>query len=213
MITNSSDYFKMLEDIHDHGKTKLGALITTGTEARFVIDANHRSIIIPPEFKDFLAVQHDHNAENIFFEVDRYFDGVDLSTKTCVIQYVNANKEEGLYPVTTYDLDTVPGKIIFEWSLQNAVTRYVGKINYAVRFYSIEDKKFTYNLNTKIYSGNILDGLDHEEVLDETPAGVLVGLIDRIVELEKEIDSGDFGTSEKFTYASSTDDIDFSSWT
>jgi hypothetical protein len=38
-------------------------------------------------------VKQDHNAETIYFKADRYFDGVDLSTTTCVVQYLNASTD------------------------------------------------------------------------------------------------------------------------
>ena len=59
-------------------------------EPRFIIDANSREINIPFEFS-FLGVIGDHKAETIYFEIDRYFDDEDLSTHTCVIQFVNKN--------------------------------------------------------------------------------------------------------------------------
>jgi hypothetical protein len=47
-------------------------------EPRFSIDANTRDIIIPANFKKLVGVQGDHSAETLIFDIDRYFDFVDL---------------------------------------------------------------------------------------------------------------------------------------
>jgi hypothetical protein len=36
---------------------------------------------------EVLSVEYDHNSKSIFFSVDRFFDNVDLSEMSCVIQY------------------------------------------------------------------------------------------------------------------------------
>jgi hypothetical protein len=47
-------------------------------EPRFSIDANTRDIIIPANFRKLVGVEGDHVAETLIFDIDRYFDFVDL---------------------------------------------------------------------------------------------------------------------------------------
>ena len=145
MITEPSEFRQQLLDIQN----SVDVVYTTlpSDEPRFIIDANSRTITVPPEFQ-FLGVKNDHKAETVYFEIDRYFDAMDLSTQTCVIQFSN-NENSGFYPVTSMDTVTVDGKIIFGWEILNDVTAAIGNISFSVRFYTIdESNQFTYNFNT-----------------------------------------------------------------
>ena len=203
MITKTEDYLALLQDIQNNNVTNLVALVDVPNEKRFVINANTREIDIPQEFQEFLAMRNDHNAEKIYFEIDRYFDDVDLSTKTCVVHFVNANHEAGIYPVQVMDVDTVDGKIIFEWALENGLTYTAGNISFAVRFYSMEDEEFTYNLNTKTYWSVVLDTIEPDDYNEVNPevTTVIDNLVQEIEDL-KSISGGEFATE--------ADDIDFS---
>ena len=163
MITEPSEFRQRLQEIQNSVKITFAHL--PSNEPRFIIDANSREINIPFEFS-FLGVIGDHKAETIYFEIDRYFDDEDLSTHTCVIQFVNKNPKtlecnEGLYPVTTMDVNSIDGKIIFGWNIMNDVTQIAGDIHFSIRFYSIDsNNKFTYNFNTLTANSIILDTLD-----------------------------------------------------
>ena len=163
MITEPSEFRQRLQEIQNSVKITFAHL--PSNEPRFIIDANSREINIPFEFS-FLGVIGDHKAETIYFEIDRYFDDEDLSTHTCVIQFVNKNLKtlecnEGLYPVTTMDVNSIDGKIIFGWNIMNDATQIAGDIHFSIRFYSIDsNNKFTYNFNTLTANSIILDTLD-----------------------------------------------------
>ena len=163
MITEPSEFRQRLQEIQNSVKITFAHL--PSNEPRFIIDANSREINIPFEFS-FLGVIGDHKAETIYFEIDRYFDDEDLSTHTCVIQFVNKNPKtldcnEGLYPVTTMDVNSIDGKIIFGWNIMNDATQIAGDIHFSIRFYSIDsNNKFTYNFNTLTANSIILDTLD-----------------------------------------------------
>ena len=163
MITEPSEFRQRLQEIQNSVKITFAHL--PSNEPRFIIDANSREINIPFEFS-FLGVMGDHKAETIYFEIDRYFDDVDLSEHTCVIQFINKNPQtlkfnEGLYPVTTMDVNSIDGKIIFGWNIMNDVTQIAGDIHFSIRFYSIDsNNKFTYNFNTLTANSIILDTLD-----------------------------------------------------
>ena len=164
MITDSKEYISFLKEIQDSGTTTYSAL--PSTEPRFLINANKRKITIPSEFS-FLAVRYDHQAETVYFEIDRYFDDVDLSQHTCIVQFVNkdehGNVSEGHYRIPIMDVTTVDGKIIFGWKIENPATKYAGDIEFSIRFYSItgegDEARFLYNLNTVPSKSKILDTL------------------------------------------------------
>lgn len=161
MSVNETDYNALLQEIQN--STTSTFTILPSDEPRFIINANTRKIEIPVEFS-FLSVQHDHKAETIWFEIDRYFDGEDLSKHTCVVQFINKGSlgvEDGTYPVTKMDLESVEDKIIFGWEIGNDATQLVGDITFSIRFYSINSEGyFTYNFNTRPATSNILATLN-----------------------------------------------------
>ena len=175
MITEPSEFRQRLQEIQNSVKITFAHL--PSNEPRFIIDANSRKINIPFEFS-FLGVIGDHKAETIYFEIDRYFDDVDLSEHTCVIQFINKNPQtlkfnEGLYPVTTMDVNSIDGKIIFGWNIMNDATQIAGDIHFSIRFYSIDsNNKFTYNFNTLTANSIILDTLDvkHTSIIEISPS-------------------------------------------
>ena len=179
MITEPSEFRQRLQEIQNSANVTFTNL--PSNEPRFIIDANSREINIPFEFS-FLGVIGDHKAETIYFEIDRYFDEVDLSKHTCVIQFVNKNPKtlecnEGLYPVTTMDVNSIDGKIIFGWNIMNDVTQIAGDIHFSIRFYSIDsNNKFTYNFNTLTANSIILDTLDvkHTSIIEISPSELQV---------------------------------------
>ena len=180
-------------------------LVDSDTEPRFVIDSDERTIEIPDEFK-FLAVKMDHMSERIYFEIPRYFDGEDLATKICVVQYINANKEEaveGVASVTDVDYSSVIGKIIFRWDVDNNVTKYAGDVSFSVCFYTIsDDNRFTYSWNTVPATLPVLDTLDNTgaNITENYPTELILWQY-RMTELDRTI-------SEKIEEATASIDAD-----
>ena len=173
MITSPEEFRQRLLDIQNSVNVVYSTL--PSDEPRFIIDANSRTITIPPEFQ-FLGVKNDHNAETVYFEIDRYFDDEDLSQHTCVIQFANKNNSDdgGIYPVTTMDTTSVDGKIIFGWEIKSDATSIVGDIYFSVRFYSIDSENyiFTYNFNTLTAKSSILDthNVDNQMIIENYPS-------------------------------------------
>lgn len=159
-------YEDLLYDLQTSDRIPLVADLLPDDNQIFEIDLNTRTINVP----QFLSVQYDHNAEVVYFKVPRYFEGVDLATTTCVIQYINANNDVGLYCIPFYDLThfdedengiQVP-VMLLPWSLGGLATVVSGTIQFNLRFYIIdsESKKFTFNLNTQTAKGSILYGMN-----------------------------------------------------
>lgn len=129
-----------------------------------------------------IGVDLDHNAETIYFVVDRFFDNVDLSTMTCVVQYENANpdkKKAGFYyAVPFFDISgpSVPeNQMIFQWAIDGAATAYPGKLTFAIQFYrtsviELDDAnnkpvkyyRYDYMLNTLPATTIVKHGMDME---------------------------------------------------
>lgn len=138
-------------------------------EGFFTINANTRTISVPSG--NFVyAVKGDHMAETIYFIVDRYFDGMDLSTTNIVVQS-EVGQEKNLNGVTKIDIDSKPGYMIFGWPIQDLVTKNSGTLRFAVRFYCYNGTNITYNLGTLPATINIQNTLDVD---------TLIGTIDNV---------------------------------
>lgn len=159
-------YEDFLYDLQANNSIPLVADLFPDEDQIFEVDLNTRTINIP----QFLSVQYDHNAEVVYFKIPRYFEGVDLATTTCVIQFINASGDAGIYCVPFYDLTHFDidkkGRqtpmLLFPWSLGGLATIVPGAIKFSIRFYVINanTKKFEFNLNTQVATGNILYGMN-----------------------------------------------------
>ena len=127
-----------------------------------LVNLDAREIELPEEYKDFLSMEQDHRAENLFILIDRYYEDVDLFNTTCVVEYINALGQARIYPITLYDIDSLrkDGKMIMAWSLGNEATAAAGTIHFALHFYTLnlETSSYNYSLRTKFQNGNILYG-------------------------------------------------------
>lgn len=159
-VQHYKDELKEIQNSTSVTHTTIGSL-----DQHLVINTKTREILIPTDFR-FLGVENDHAAKTFYFEIDRYYDNTDLSAHTCIVQYLCSNgtlSSEGFYPVTEFDLDSIPDKIIFGWTINNDVTSFPGEVHFAVRFYSIVNNSFSYNFNTLEAKAPILDGIDTTE--------------------------------------------------
>lgn len=142
-------------------------------EPLIYIDANTREIDIKGTLKDFVTVTDDHNAETIFFVIDRYFDNVDLYDKVCEIKYMNAIGEldfDTAVNIETF-LEDGTEKLKFGWKISNKATKYYGAIKFQIMFYSLsyneDDITYSYVFNTKVTSIKIEEGLRHYSEINE----------------------------------------------
>ena len=201
-----SNYEDKLRDI---ARLELTEREVPETEPVFNVYLNDRQIDVPYEFED-LAVYYDHKAEVIWFAVDRYFDGVDLTSKTWALQYNNANGEEGILPMTYFKIGdgSIGGgqKGIYYRGIDITIdlTKVVGGLTFNLRIYSIgEDGNLDYNLNTLTTKVNIRRGLfvnDTDSRLP-LPKDSLTELVDRIEKLyqNQDLSNIDYDTLRKDT--------------
>lgn len=191
MITSQQEYIAYLHEIRN--KNRRSALLLPSNEPVYKIDLNTRTIQTPK----FLSVQKDHEAETIYFVVDRYFDNMDLANTTCVIQYINPNNEAYVYSVPYLDVDHegYEGKILIPWGIKGGATAYPGTLKFAIQFYITETddvtgkKYYAFNLNTQQAKSEILYGLNVGDVEDETDIdiGTLKDLIQQFQETAKNV--------------------------
>ena len=170
MVTNSQEYADKLWQLQNNSPTTKAVLLP-GDETIYEVDLDARTIAVPK----FLSVAKDHQAETVYFQFDRYYDRIDLTTKCCVIQYVNAAGNSYIYPVPYYDVETLEpfGKVIIPWCIQGAATEKAGTIKFAISFYSVDaNHKINYCLNTLVASGEILNGQNTNELSDYIEAQV-----------------------------------------
>lgn len=163
-----SSSIETLYEIQENNKPQLAQMFYANKY--FNIDLASRTIESP----EYLSVLKDHQAENVYFRINRFCDYMDLSTTTCVVQYKVRDEKgkivTGIYPVPYYDIITEQGdpetgaedKLIFPWCIDGRASQNAGPIEYAIRFYKIDrdGTKFTYNLNTLPATSKIMYGLD-----------------------------------------------------
>lgn len=193
MVTDLQKYYNLLYLIQDENMPEK-AILLPDTEELLKIDLNKRTI----EGPEYLSVATDHRAETLYFRVARYFDNVDLSQMSCIIQFINAEGTSGIYVVPFYDVNTLADteEMLFPWVIEGAVTAAAGTVVYSVEFFRIAENaaKYVYNLNTLPAKGKVLEG----NKFDQTAAveGFEKGMGKTILELkdQEKID---------FTYANS----------
>lgn len=159
------NYEKLLADVETNNYPLNYAVVFTDSQI-YDIDLNTRVIDAP----EFLSMERDHHAETIYFRVDRYVDHIDLSTKTCIVRYVNAKGDAYMYQVPFYDVTTESkeGKMLFPWCLSGAATVAPGPVKFSVKFYDVDkDGKISFSLHTKVAQGRVLFGMDLDQQLAE----------------------------------------------
>lgn len=157
------------------------------TKTIYDIDLRTRKIDAPP----FLAVEQDHEAETIYFRVDRYHDIMDLSLLTGIIQYTTPDKKTHYSAIPYYDVITEfnDNKMIIPWTIDGNATQYKGDITFSLRFFKVERLErlqsdeiddeaaqaapaeivynLLYNLTTLPATSKVLQGMEVEELNKE----------------------------------------------
>lgn len=188
MIQN--DPIEILREIQDTYSVESVILEPMGSKC--AIDVDERTITIPPDIK-FFSVQYEHRANTIFFEIDRFAKGVDLTTQTGVIEFINGDLETGnvgFYPITEIDTNS-PDKLLFTWKLHNDSTQIAGSLNFIVRFYTLNsDNTFLYNFVTLPGVGKILDTLDIDHHTDvEISPSLLAVWMERMTQTNNAVEA------------------------
>lgn len=123
------------------------------------INLDGRTISVPSAVATCASVQSDHLAEMLIFEVDRFFDLMDLANTEIYVQW-KTGSTEGDTRIAMIDFATKPGKMLFAWPLTDDVTNTPGVVKFSVRFF-VKNKagEVVYSLNTQEASLSIRPAL------------------------------------------------------
>ena len=148
----------------------------------FVIDPDTRAISHPSEIP-LTLIQHDRNSERFTFELPRVIDGHDMTNCDKVqVHFINVDAiNDNVHSSSVYeaiDLVDVEGKedtLMFTWLISHEATRYVGPLNFAVRFMCTTTKIeadgttsriIDYSWNTKPFAGVVIsEGMDYSDAM------------------------------------------------
>lgn len=138
------------------------------TDTHYVIDSASREIANAFEIKNIL-VQHDHNSERLTFEISRYIDKYDLlNCNNNEIIFVNIDKikkEKNYGSYTIKDLkekEDDENTLVFTWLVSNEATKYVGSIEFGIRFQCIENDNVDYSWNTATFKIKVIAGMPED---------------------------------------------------
>lgn len=166
-------------------------------DAHYKIDGITRTIVNIDETKREL-VQGDHNSERFTFEIPRYVDGHDFSQCNVVqVHYKNAdtyekNKSSGVYDVNDLHIkDSDSNTVVLSWLISGNATKYVGSLDFIIRFACVSDGQVVYAWNTTLFKGiSILEGLYNSDEIVEQNSDVIAELLARIAALERIASNG-----------------------
>ena len=170
-ITTLEEYFCHLKNIYDLPARKDKFLMLPLDEEMFEIDANTRTIVIPPNFrKAGIGVQGDVIAETLLFKVNRFFDTMDFNNCDIFVQWEGPaapghDPVQYVYPVTMIDIETFAdeGKMVFGWPVSENLTATSGNIKFSVRFIKTDaSNKVIYSFSTLTAQAVINPGLDFD---------------------------------------------------
>ena len=112
------------------------------------------------------AVRGDSQSQLLTFEIGRYVDNVDLSTKIISIKYKNAlNQCDRAVPHSTVVNDD---NIVFTWLIDGRVTAGDGDVTFQIEFYETVDEVL-YSWQTKSQKFKVLPTLDIDGSIELPP--------------------------------------------
>lgn len=187
MIVSPQEYNSLVYRLADPNKFTPYLRIPSD-EPIYNIDLKTRTIEAPT----FLSVTTDHDAEVLWFKVNRFYENYDLFNATILVQYMNADKEKFVYlasPVAvneteiqyqadesgkSYTVENILGsdvsgkeQILIPWPISNSVAKKGGTVEFAFQFFQLytkEDgeKEFYFLLNTQSAKSKILVGINND---------------------------------------------------
>jgi hypothetical protein len=149
-------------------------------ESPLVINLDARTITVPAAVSTCASVQKDQLAEMLVFEVDRFFDYMDLANTNIYVQWTSPSAE-GSTKVDMMDWISKPGKILFAWPLTEEVTATPGIVKFSVRFFRLNGAlEMIYSLNTQEASITIKPALQ-PDLSDMVVEPVTRGLFENVI--------------------------------
>ena len=148
-------------------------------------------------------IQHDHNSERFTFEIPRFIEEHDMSECNVVqVHYINIesgnrNQNEDVYDITDLHIDPDDDdKVVCSWLVSGNATKYVGSLNFVVRFSCVTDGVIDYAWNTAVFSGiSISTGIFNTDVVAEEYSDIIASWTARIEALEQGGSGGSGGSA------------------
>ena len=130
-------------------------------------------------------VAGDTNSNILTFEMNRYYDGVDLYTKDIRFIVQNSN---GIFPEKAVNLQYNDNLIRFSWVLSYAVTYKSGNVNAAIEIFGTENG-MNYSLKTTPFVLKVENSIDATDITVEPPVNWFVDFETRLQTLENSVDT------------------------
>ncbi len=159
-IENDNDYLSMI-DSHD------------------VIRIEEKVVLINNIGK---IVCGDTNSQILTFEIDRYYDGIDLSTKNISFIYKNSSGTNTDDAINVQYNDEV---LRFSWLIPYALTATSGNVVVAIQLHGTEDGR-TYSFKTTNFKLQIEPSLDGTTITVDAPSNWYVEINNRLTAIENQ---------------------------
>lgn len=144
----------------------------------------HQHIVISDKLAQVgnigVIVSGETNSNILTFEIDRYYDGVDLYTKNIRFIVKNSN---GVFTEDIADKQEDGDILKFTWILSYAVTQRSELVTVAIDFYGIENGEY-YSLKTLPFTIDVKNTLDFADVSILPPENWFVKTENRLEALE-----------------------------
>lgn len=132
-------------------------------KAELQVEIDGREVVMPST--ENLVVKRDTMSRGIEFSMPRYYDGVDMSTKIILIQFLNANKEPDC--CAAVNVSSNDEYLFFTWIIDGNATAYKGMVTYSIAFIGYSEHNDFYVWQTKLGYIFVEDGLNVIEMLEK----------------------------------------------
>ena len=170
------------------------------------IDEYLRNILLPPEGL-FLGVYGDIEVNKVLFLFPKYYNSIDMTEFTPIVNYVNANGDANYYECK--EVKSSNGIAYFEWNITSDVTSHIGNVVFSVRLIKYDDVKIIKEFNTKPSTGTVLKGLNVDDHITPEIQETLLEKLEKKLDLhikEKLSDFDDHMTNAKSEVIKARDD-------
>lgn len=144
------------------------------------IDEYLRDILLPSEGL-FLGVHGDIEVNKVLFLFSKYYNSIDMTEFTPIVNYVNANGDANYYECK--EVKSSNGIAFFEWNITSDVTSHIGNIVFSVRLIKYDNLKIIKEFNTKPSTGTVLEGLNVDGHITPEIQETLLGKLEKKLDL------------------------------
>jgi hypothetical protein len=143
-----------------------------------------RKILMPKDYK--VVVSNDNVSQMITFDINRYFNNVDLSKRSCAVKYINANGDSG--KAIAMNVYKTEKKLFFGWLLDVNVTGYPGTVKFACEFTGYDDFGQFYAAQTITSEFKIEEGLIvNDNIVIERYPSIIESIQNQLVQSDEKL--------------------------